>query len=244
MIYYDEQQRSNCADKDEPNSILDRRWIRRVLRTALVAALVLSGCSDDEESALALPRFSEVAAESGIEFRHFNGAAGSYYYPETHGSGAAFADFNGDGFPDLYVVNSAAIHGVLTAHLPANALFVNQTDGTFVDRATEAGVADTSFGMGVGVGDIDNDGHADLYVTNWGANRLYRNLGNGRFADVTEWSGTGDLRVSTSTAFADIDLDSDLDLYVANDVRIVGDDRPECYRGTDSDLLWPWCLSR
>ena len=84
---------------------------------------------------------------------------------------------------------------------------------------------------GSGVGDIDNDGHADLYVTNWGANRLYRNLGNGHFADVTKQSGTGDLRVSTSTAFADIDLDSDLDLYVANDVRIAGDDLPECYRG-------------
>ena len=228
MNYYNAQQISNCADKNESNSA---SLLRRMLRVALVATPLLSGCSDDEEPALPLPRFSEVAAESGIEFRHFNGAAGAYHYPETHGSGAAFADFNGDGFPDLYVVNSAASHGVLTAHLPANALFVNQTDGTFVDRAAEAGVADTSFGIGVGVGDIDNDGHADLYVTNWGANRLYRNLGNGRFADVTEQSGTGDLRVSTSTAFADIDLDSDLDLYVANDVRIVGDDLPECYRG-------------
>ena len=238
---YNAQQRSNCSDKDDSTRA---SLVRRVLQTALVVAPLLSGCSDDEESALALPRFSEVAAESGIEFRHFNGAAGAYHYPETHGSGAAFADFNGDGFTDLYVVNSAASHGVLTAHLPANALFVNQADGTFVDRAAEAGVADTSFGMGVGVGDIDNDGHADLYVTNWGANRLYRNLGNGRFADVTEQSGTGDLRVSTSTAFADIDLDSDLDLYVANDVRIVGDDLPECYRGRIQIYCGPRCLPR
>lgn len=218
------QQPSNSISPNRP-------WLGRMLRVAWVAALVLSGCSDDEEPARPLPRFSEVAAQAGVEFRHFNGAAGSYYYPETHGSGAAFADFNGDGFPDLYVVNSAPIHGARTADRPANALFANQTDGTFVDRAAQAGVADTSFGMGVGVGDLDNDGHADLYVTNWGANRLYRNLGNGRFADATERSGTGDLRVSTSAAFADIDLDSDLDLYVANDVRIGGDEHPECSRG-------------
>ena len=218
------QQPSNSTSPNRP-------WLGRMLRVAWVAALVLSGCSDDEEPARPLPRFSEVAAQAGVEFRHFNGAAGSYYYPETHGSGAAFADFNGDGFPDLYVVNSAPIHGTRTADRPANALFANQTDGTFVNRAAQAGVADTSFGMGVGVGDLDNDGHADLYVTNWGANRLYRNLGNGRFADATERSGTGDIRVSTSAAFADIDLDSDLDLYVANDVRIVGDEHPECSRG-------------
>jgi len=207
------------------------RWIRLVLQTVLLAPLIVSGCSDDPEPALPLPRFSEVAAQSGIEFHHFNGAAGSYYYPETHGSGAAFADFDGDGFPDLYVVNSAATHGVVAAHPPVNALFANRTDGTFVERAAEAGVADTSFGMGVGVGDVDNDGHLDLYVTNWGVNRLYRNLGNGRFTDVTERSGTGDPRVSTSTAFADIDLDGDLDLYVANDVRIAEGNPPECRHG-------------
>ena len=197
----------------------------------LAAALLLSGCGDGEQAAVAPPQFREVSAQSGIEFRHFNGAAGSYYYPETHGSGAAFADFNGDGFPDLYVVNSAAAPGVRTTHQPTNALFVNQADGTFVERAAEAGVADTSFGMGVGVGDLDNDGHADLYVTNWGVNRLYRNLGTGRFADATTQSGTGDHRVSTSTAFADIDRDGDLDLYVANDVRIDESDLPQCYRG-------------
>ncbi|MCE2449304.1 MAG: FG-GAP repeat protein [Candidatus Latescibacteria bacterium] len=97
---YNAQQRSNCTDKNESNSAY---LFRQVLRVALVTAPLLSGCSNDKEPALTLPRFSEVAAESGIEFRHFNGAAGAYHYPETHGSGAAFADFNGDGFPDLYV---------------------------------------------------------------------------------------------------------------------------------------------
>ena len=233
MYYYDAQQRFDYTDKDESNrAFLYRRWIRQVLQVALVAALLLSGCSDDEESALALPRFSEVAAESGIEFRHFNGAAGSYHYPETHGSGAAFADFNGDGFSDLYVVNSAAIHGALTAHLPANALFVNQTDGTFVNRAAEAGVADTSFGMGVGVGDIDNDGHADLYVTNWGCQpalpkprqrSLCQTSPNGRGPAICEYRRARPSPTSISTVI--------WTCMSPTDVRIVGDDLPECYRG-------------
>ena len=166
------------------------------------------------------PAFVEVAQEAGIEFHHQNGASGRYYYVETYGSGAAFLDYDNDGDQDLYAVNSAPLPGFVAEDLPTNAFYHNRGDGTFADATERTGTGHPGYGMGSCVGDIDNDGHVDLYVTNFGPNVLYRNQGDGTFADQTADAGVGDPRLSTSAAFADIDNDGDLDLYVANNVFI------------------------
>jgi enediyne biosynthesis protein E4 len=169
--------------------------------------------------------FVDVTDEAGIAFHHTNGANGRRYTVETMGSGGAFFDFDSDGDLDIYLVNGAALSrskgSVDTVALnsetpPTNKLFANNGDGTFIDVTGRAGVGDTGYGMGCAIGDIDNDGAPDLYVTNFGANVLYRNNGDGTFTDVTVAAGVGEERWSSSAAFFDYDLDGYLDLFVLN----------------------------
>ena len=129
---------------------------------------------------------------------------------------AAFFDYDGDGRLDIYLINGAAVHGTEYDPAPQNALYRNRGDGTFADVTEHAGVGDTGYGMGCAVGDYDNDGDLDLYVTNFGANVLYRNEGDGMFADVTGVAQVGDEGWGASAAFADIDRDGFVDLYVGN----------------------------
>lgn len=151
--------------------------------------------------------FTDVTDSAGIHFKHADGAAGEYHLPETLGTGGAFLDYDNDGDLDLYLVNSAA----------SSMLYRNNGNGTFADVTATAGVSNQeSYGHGVACGDYDNDGYADIYVTNFGANRLYHNNGDGTFTDVTTKSGTGDARWSSSATFFDYNLDGDLDLYVVN----------------------------
>ena len=117
----------------------------------------------------------EVAAEAGIAFRHQNGAKGQKYPMETMGSGAAFFDYDGDGWLDLYFVNSVG----------PGALYRNASAGQFADATDQAGVANSGYGLGCAAADYDSDGDLDLYVTAYGPNILYRNEGTSRFADVT-----------------------------------------------------------
>ena len=138
------------------------------------------------------PAFVEVAQEAGIEFHHQNGASGRYYYVETYGSGAAFLDYDNDGDQDLYAVNSAPLPGFVAEDLPTNAFYRNRGDGTFADVTAQTRTGHPGYGMGACVGDIDNDGHVDLYVTNFGPNVLYHNQGDGTFADQTADAGVGD----------------------------------------------------
>ena len=170
------------------------------------------------------PQFTSVTKEAGIHFRHYNGARGRQYFIEPLGGGAAFLDYNNDGFQDIYFVNGADLPSLQKGQsdeikLPRNALYHNNGDGTFTDIAAAAGVADTGYGMGCAVGDYDNDGFPDLYVTNFGANVFFRNNGDGTFADITIETGTGDTRWGASCAFVDYDNDSFLDLYVTNYVK-------------------------
>ena len=124
-------------------------------------------------------QFVEVAAEAGIAFRHQNGAEGQKYPMETMGSGAAFCDYDGDGWLDLYFVNSAG----------PSALYRNASAGQFTDATNAAGVADPGYGLGCAAADYDSDGDLDLYITAYGPNTLYRNEGTGRFTDATDAAG-------------------------------------------------------
>ncbi len=160
-------------------------------------------------------RFADVTAESGLgEFRHVSGGPEKNYIIEVTGSGVALWDFDGDGLLDVYLVNGSTL-ATRAGRPPRAALFRNNGDRTFRDVTAAAGVANERWGQGVCVGDVDNDGAADLYVTNFGSNRLFRNQGDGRFVDEAVRSGVAVDSWSTGCAFGDYDGDGWLDLYVA-----------------------------
>ncbi len=162
-------------------------------------------------------QFVDATKQAGITFKHVNGASDRKFYLETMGSGAAFLDYDNDDDLDLYIVNGAPLPGFEAAAPPTNYLYQNTGDGTFTDVTATAGVGDTGYGMGCVAADYDNDGDADLYVTNFGENLLYRNNGDGTFTDVTAHAGVGNgEKWSSSCAFVDYDHDGNLDLYVVN----------------------------
>lgn len=179
----------------------------------------------------ASPWFTEVTAQAGIRFKHTDGRSGERYFLETLGAGAAWFDYDRDGDLDLYFVNGASLPGAQIDVPPTNVLYRNNGDLTFTDVTVKAKVGDGTYGFGCCVGDYDNDGWQDLYVTNFGANILYRNNGDGSFSDVTETAGVGDERWSASAAFADYDKDGDLDLFVANYLDYRLEENTICYRG-------------
>ena len=159
--------------------------------------------------------FTDVSAQAGIHFKHNSGAFGKKYLPETLGTGCAFLDYDNDGWQDILLVNSMdwPEHKTGKSFL---ALYHNNQDGTFTDVTRQAGLAVEMYGIGVAVGDYDNDGNDDIYITCQGPNHLFRNLGGGKFADVTTRTGVGDPGFSTSAVWFDYDNDGKLDLFVAN----------------------------
>ena len=159
-------------------------------------------------------QFVDRAAAAGLTQRNVSGTDQSYIVEGMMG-GAAFFDYDRDGDVDLYVANGSSFAGFAAGEHPANQLYRNDS-GRFADVTVATGVGDTSWSMGCAVADYDNDGHTDLYVTNFGRNTLYRNLGTGRFADVTTEAGVGDMGWGTGASFGDYDRDGDVDLYVAN----------------------------
>ncbi|MCS6805482.1 MAG: CRTAC1 family protein [Acidobacteriota bacterium] len=163
--------------------------------------------------------FVPVQDQAGLLFTHVHGGSGRKYMIETMGSGGGFLDYDNDGWLDIYLVQSGPLPGFSDQTPLPNKLYRNNGDGTFTDVTEQAGLGDTSYGMGCAFGDIDNDGFIDIFVTNFGPNKLYRNNGDGTFTDVTERAGVGDPRWGSSAAFADYDGDGFLDLYVVNYVN-------------------------
>src|SRR5262245_8185735 len=188
----------------------------RLLRPALlllIGFLAAKAAVKPEEVSV---RFTNIATEAKVVFKHENGATPQKYMPETMAGGSIFLDFNNDGWPDIFFVNGGSFVDKQKAAAARHRLYRNNKDGTFTDVTPASGIGVSGFGMGACSADYDNDGWPDLYVTAVGGNKLYHNNGNGAFTDVTEKAGVGSQLWSASCAFGDIDNDGYVDLYVTN----------------------------
>ena len=213
----------------------------------LAAAAILAGLAAAPPPAG--PVFTDVTAQAGIHFTHNSGRAGKKYLPETLGSGCAFFDADGDGWPDILLVNGK--DWTPTGRKSLAALYRNNHNGTFTDITAGSGLDVEMYGMGVAIADYDNDGRDDVYITALDGDHLFHNEGNGRFRDVTKAAEIQNANFGTSAAWLDYDRDGKLDLFVANYVQWNPKDdlfcsldgaaksycTPESYKGTRSRLF-------
>ena len=209
--------------------------------------LVGCGCDPSQPTAQDRPPerpiFREVAAQTGLGFHHFTGFTGEYFIVEIMGSGVALLDYDGDGDLDVYLLQGKvldpakslkeAVFPVPRRHWPGARLFRNELIPTgelrFVDVTDKAGLNYQGYGMGAAVGDYDNDGDPDLYVTGFGSNAFYKNNGNGTFTDITRTAEVDDRGWSTSAAFVDYDNDGDLDLFFTNYIDFTVKNNKACH---------------
>jgi len=184
-----------------------------------------------------IAHFTDIAAKAGLTAPViFGGENTKKYIIETTGTGVAIFDYDNDGWPDIFIVNGTKVEGFAPGKAPTSHLYHNNHDGTFTDVTEKAGLRHTGWGQGVCVGDYDNDGFEDLYVTYYGKNVLYHNNGKGSFTDVSEKAGVaGNGKTwGTGCAFVDYDRDGKLDLMVANYVdydaamALAPGERPSC----------------
>src|SRR5580700_8202324 len=206
----------SLLERAEMNMTLALR--RRELLKYLGAGLLTSAGGFSRGSRASPVTFTDVARSAGLSFTHDNAASSEKYLIETMGSGCGWIDYDQNGLPDIYLANGAATR----LHRPKgslrSALYRNNGDGSFTDVTERAGVgAEGLFGMGVAVGDYDNDGFPDLFVLGYGRCILYHNNGDGTFSDVTSKAGVGNVgKWGSSAAWFDYDNDGKLDLVIAN----------------------------
>ena len=218
-----------------------RTTLRAVGSSCLATTLLLAACGEasspaapPQPAAASAPsspiRFVERTREAGIEFERESGASGDFFYVVPMSGGAIFFDADGDGDPDLYLLNGALLNTADDGPRATNAFYLNDGQGRFTDATEAAGLGDTRFSVGVCGADYDNDGDLDLFVTNFGApHALWRNDGDARFTDVFEGSGlVAKEFLAASPGFADVDGDGLLDLYIANCLDHSLDHNPVC----------------
>lgn len=212
----------------------------RAFVIALVCTLIAEGDT---------VRFTDVTAQSGVRFTHNSGRAGKKYLPETMGSGCAFFDADGDGWPDILLLNSK--DWTPRGRRSPSALYRNNRNGTFTNITAGSGLDVEMYAMGVAAADYDNDGRTDLYVTALEGDRLFHNEGGGRFRDVSKSAGISNASFGASAAWLDYDKDGLVDVFVANYVQWTpkGDlwcsldgatksyCTPESFKGTSSKLF-------
>jgi enediyne biosynthesis protein E4 len=186
-----------------------------------------------------VPQFTDITSKTGIHFDHVS-SSDSKYVVESMSGGVLLIDYDRDGYPDIYFTNAPTVAMAIKGQTAKGALYRNNHDGTFTDVTEKAGLATPCFAMGGAVGDYNNDGWPDIYLTCLGGNKLYKNNGDGTFTDVTKQAGIADGRWSTGAAFGDYDSDGNLDLMVTNYVDFHLNDlpgfgtAPNCkYRGID-----------
>jgi enediyne biosynthesis protein E4 len=206
-----------------------RTGLRSLLLASIMRLLIMSLCLAPmsaitgvkaQDGGAGLPAFEEIApSTSGLTWVHDNAMSEQRYLPETLGPGGAFLDFDNDGWMDIYFVNYGPSDFFKPAKPIRNALYRNNHDGTFTDVTEKAGVPGGTFGMGVAVGDYDNDGWPDMMVTAYGKCMLYHNNRNGTFADVTDKAGVAAPGWTTSAVWFDYDNDGRLDLFLCSFVQ-------------------------
>jgi hypothetical protein len=219
--------------------ILTRRELLR-LAAASAATPVLRAA---ESAGKPSPLFLEIPpAQSGIQFIHDSAMSNKRHLPETMGPGAAFLDYDNDGWMDIYLVNSGPSDFYTPPKPIRSALYKNNRDGTFTDVTEKAGVPGGSFGMGVAVGDYNNDGWPDIFLTSYGKCILYRNNRNGTFTDVTKSAGLETPGWTTSAVWFDYDNDGHLDLFICSFVDYSPEHRVAC--GNNSLGKYYYCIPR
>jgi hypothetical protein len=210
---------------------------RKYLLTTLSIILLLPPVFESAQATGGAVRFVDTTTQSGISFKHISSPE-KRYIVESMSGGVALLDYDNDGNLDIYFVNSLTMDLLKAASKPQSELYRNNGNGTFTNVTAKAGVGDTGWGMGVCVGDYNNDGWEDLYVTCLGPDHLFKNNGDGTFTNVTAKAGVSDPRWSTGAAFLDYDNDGNLDLFVSNYVdfdvnNLPSNERPCLYRGIE-----------
>jgi len=210
----------DCRHPSHPRGLSFQLRLCLPLLSAVSLIVATYGSSrQNSQSPKPLAYFTDTAKEAGLTMMNvFGGVNTKKYIIETTGTGVAIFDYDNDGWPDIFIVNGTQLEGFTAGKAPTNHLYRNNHDGTFTDVTERAGLAHTGWGQGVCVGDYDNDGWDDLYVTYYGKNVLYHNNGNGTFTDVSDRAGVAGSGKAwgTGCAFVDYDRDGRVDLMVAN----------------------------